>query len=66
MVKIEVTKTELEILHWAVERQLDRLLRAREVGHSVDENTILPILKKLKEKTFVKAPEREERTKIVA
>jgi hypothetical protein len=39
MVKIEVTKTELEILHWAVERQLDRLLRAREVGHSVDENT---------------------------
>ena len=33
---------------------------------SVDENTILPILKKLKEKTFVKTPEREERTKIVA
>lgn len=66
MVKIEVTKTELEILHWAVERQLDRLLRAIEVGHSVDENTILPILKKLKEKTFVKIPEREERTKIVA
>ena len=66
MVKIEVTKIELEILHWAVERQLDRLLRAREVGHSVDENTILPVLKKLKEKTFVKIPEREERTKIVA
>jgi DNA-binding TFAR19-related protein (PDSD5 family) len=66
MVKIEVTETELEILHWAVERQLDRLLRAREVGHSVDENTILPILKKLKEKTFVKTPEREEQTKIVA
>jgi DNA-binding TFAR19-related protein (PDSD5 family) len=66
MVKIEVTKTELEILHWAVERQLDRLLRAREVGHSVDENTILPILEKLKEKTFVKTPEREERTKLVA
>jgi len=66
MVKIEVTKTELEILHWAVEKQLDRLLRAREVGHSVDENTILPILKRLKEKTYVKTPEREERTKIVA
>jgi DNA-binding TFAR19-related protein (PDSD5 family) len=66
MVKIEVTETELEILHWAVERQLDRLLRAREVGHSVDENTILPILKKLREKTFVKTPEREEQTKIVA
>jgi DNA-binding TFAR19-related protein (PDSD5 family) len=66
VVKIEVTETELEILHWAVERQLDRLLRAREVGHSVDENTILPILKKLKEKTFVKTPEREEQTKIVA
>jgi DNA-binding PadR family transcriptional regulator len=66
MVKIEVTETELGILHWAVERQLDRLLRAREEGHSVDENTVLPILKKLKEKTFVKTSEREERTKIVA
>ena len=66
MVKIEVTKTELEILHWVVERQLDRLLRAREVGHSVDENTILPILKKLKEKTIATTPERKERTKIVA
>jgi hypothetical protein len=66
MVKVELTETELGILHWAVKRQLDRLLRAKEVGHSIDENTILPILRKLEEKTYVKVPEREERTKIVA
>ena len=66
MVKIEVTETELRILHWTLKRQLDRLLQAKETGHNIDESTILPILKKLKEKTFVKIPEREDRTKIIA
>lgn len=66
MVKIDVTETELSILHWAVKRQLDRLLQAKVDGHKVDENTIVPILKRLKEKTFVKTSEKEEQTRIVA
>ena len=65
MIKIEVTETELRILHWTVKRQLDRLLQAKETGHNIDESTILPILKRLKEKTL-KIPERKDRTKIIA
>jgi DNA-binding PadR family transcriptional regulator len=39
--------------------QLYRLLQAKEQGHKVDENTILPTLKRLKEKTFVKSTKKE-------
>ena len=53
MVKIEVTETELRILHWTVKRQLDRLLQAKETGHNIDEYTILPILKKLMKKKLL-------------
>jgi hypothetical protein len=61
MSKIEFTKSELNILHWTVKRQLDRLLEAKGEGHNIDEDTIIPILKKLKKKTFVKAEEAEPR-----
>ena len=61
MVKIDFTKTELNVLHWAVKIQLDRLLQAKKEGHNVDEDTMLPILKRLKEKTFVKKEEGEIR-----
>jgi hypothetical protein len=64
MVKIDFTKTELNILHWAIKRQLDRLLQAKEEGHNIDENTIIPILKQLMEKTFVNVEEAE--TKVIA
>jgi hypothetical protein len=61
MVNIDFTKTELNVLHWAVKRQLDRLLHAKKEGHNIDENTMLPILERLKEKTFVKDEEGEIR-----
>jgi hypothetical protein len=59
MVKIDFTEPELSILHSVVRRQLYRLLQAKEQGHKVDENVMLPTLKRLKEKTFVKLTKKE-------
>ena len=52
MVKIEVTETELRILHWTVKRQLDRLLQAKETGHNIDERYDTPNFKEIKGKNF--------------
>jgi hypothetical protein len=60
MVKTDFTKTEMNVLHWSVKMQLNRLLQAKKQGHYVDEDIMLPVLNRLKEKTSV----REERVEI--
>jgi len=59
VVKIDFTETELSVLHSIVSRQLYRLLQAKEQGHIIDENTMLPTLRRLKEKTSVRSSKKE-------
>ena len=60
MVAIDFPKTELNVLNWAIKMQVDRVLQAKKEGHVVDEETVLPILKTLKQKTLLKGREEEE------
>jgi hypothetical protein len=59
VVKIDFTETELSVLHSIVSRQLYRFLQAKEQGHIIDENTMLPTLRRLKEKTSVRSSKKE-------
>lgn len=66
MAKIDINEAELSVLHGAVKRQLDRLLQAKNEGHNVDENTVVPILKRLKKKTSMKSSKKKAQIEIVA
>ena len=58
-------EAELSALHGAVKRQLDKLLQAKNEGHNVGENTVVPILKILKKKTSMKSSSKNAQIEIV-